>query len=121
LTLADNYWKTTCLWASDDFEMPEPQAHPQVQSTVDMVKAVCGRATKKRALEVFATREPSELKLVQDWYPDDRIHTAPPGEDRANFRSATPPGFSMATFLANAPHLKAAANDNKPNSERAAA
>lgn len=44
--------------------------------------------------------------------PDDRIHKAPPGPDRANFRSATPLGFSKAVFLANAPHLKLAANDN---------
>jgi hypothetical protein len=38
--------------------------------------------------------------------PDDRIHKAPPGPDRANFRSATPRGFAKAVFLANAPHLK---------------
>jgi hypothetical protein len=38
--------------------------------------------------------------------PDDRIHKAPPGPDRANFRSATPMGFARAVFLANAPHLK---------------
>lgn len=33
--------------------------------------------------------------------PDDRIHKAPPGEDRANFRSATPMGFARAVFEAN--------------------
>lgn len=33
--------------------------------------------------------------------PDDRIHKAPPGDDRANFRSATPMGFSRAVFAAN--------------------
>lgn len=33
--------------------------------------------------------------------PDDRIHKAPPGEGRANFRSATPLGFSIANFEAN--------------------
>jgi hypothetical protein len=38
--------------------------------------------------------------------PDDRIHKAPPGADRANFRSATPRGFSKALYLANAPHLR---------------
>lgn len=38
--------------------------------------------------------------------PDDRIHKAPPGPDRANFRSATPKGFAEAVFLANAPHLR---------------
>lgn len=35
--------------------------------------------------------------------PDDRIHKAPPGPDRANFRSATPRGFSRAAFISNAP------------------
>lgn len=42
--------------------------------------------------------------------PDNRIHMAPPGPERANFRSATPLGFAQAVFLANAPHLRA--NDN---------
>ena len=39
--------------------------------------------------------------------PDNRIHTCPPSEERANIRSATPRGFAKAVFLANAPHLKA--------------
>lgn len=33
--------------------------------------------------------------------PDDRIHKAAPGPDRANFRSAMPMGFSRAVFAAN--------------------
>ena len=33
--------------------------------------------------------------------PDDRIHRAPPGDERANFRSATPKGFARAVYLAN--------------------
>jgi len=36
--------------------------------------------------------------------PDERIHTAAPGPERANFRSATPRGFAIATFLANQLH-----------------
>lgn len=35
--------------------------------------------------------------------PDDRIHKATPGDERANFRSATPMGFARAVFLANPP------------------
>lgn len=35
--------------------------------------------------------------------PDERIHKAPPGDGRQNFRSATPLGFSRAVFAANAP------------------
>lgn len=38
--------------------------------------------------------------------PDDRIHKAPPSDDRADFRSATPMGFARAVFLANLPHIK---------------
>jgi hypothetical protein len=33
--------------------------------------------------------------------PDDRIHKAPPGPERENFRSATPMGFARAVFAAN--------------------
>lgn len=33
--------------------------------------------------------------------PDDRIHRAPPSEDRANFRSATPKGFAQAVYYYN--------------------
>lgn len=33
--------------------------------------------------------------------PDDRIHKAPPSEQRADFRSATPLGFARAVFDAN--------------------
>lgn len=35
--------------------------------------------------------------------PDDRIHKAPPSDERANFRSATPRGFATAVFHANRP------------------
>lgn len=38
--------------------------------------------------------------------PDDHIHKARPGEDRANFRSATPPGFPKAVFDANNPFAR---------------
>ena len=48
--------------------------------------------------------------------PDDRIHKAGPGPDRANFRSATPLGFARAVFAANAPHQRQteAAGEGKP-------
>lgn len=35
--------------------------------------------------------------------PDNRIHMAPPGDERANFRSATPRGFARAVYEANRP------------------
>jgi hypothetical protein len=37
--------------------------------------------------------------------PDNRIHTASPGPERANFRSATPMGFAQAMY-SNAPNIK---------------
>jgi hypothetical protein len=40
--------------------------------------------------------------------PDDRIHKAPPGPDRHNFRSATPAGFARAIYEANKPERRAA-------------
>lgn len=40
--------------------------------------------------------------------PDDRIHKAAPGPERANFRSATPRGFAKAVFEANKQREKAA-------------
>lgn len=36
-----------------------------------------------------------------DVSPDDRIHKAPPGPERANFRSATPMGFAYAVYYAS--------------------
>lgn len=44
---------------------------------------------------------PQQVEAVGLGAPDDRIHKAPPGPDRHNFRSATPAGFSIACFLAN--------------------
>lgn len=63
--------------------------------------------TKKTCLWTgggFVMPEPfRDLSLGE---PDNRIHAAAPGPERANFRSATPKGFACAVFLANAPHLK---------------
>ena len=44
--------------------------------------------------------------------PDDRIHKAPPSEDRANFRSATPMGFARAVFEANQTRLAASSGSS---------
>lgn len=44
-------------------------------------------------------------KKLAPWLgpPDDRIHKAPPRDERANFRSASPIGFWTAVFHANNP------------------
>lgn len=44
---------------------------------------------------------PEPKRLFNLGPPDDRIHKAPPGPDRKNFRSATPMGFAKAVFLVN--------------------
>jgi hypothetical protein len=57
--------------------------------------------TKKTCLWTgggFVMPEPNRADLPP---PDDRIHKAPPSEERANFRSATPAGFARAVFEAN--------------------
>ena len=49
---------------------------------------------------------PDQFKAAGLSEPDNRIHAAAPGPERANFRSATPKGFAQAVFEANAPHLR---------------
>lgn len=49
---------------------------------------------------------PAPARDVTLGAPDNRIHAAPPGPDRANFRSATPRGFAMAVFSANRPAIQ---------------
>lgn len=44
---------------------------------------------------------PAPARDLELGVPDDRIHKAPPGPERANFRSATPMGFARAVFEAN--------------------
>jgi len=44
---------------------------------------------------------PEQFKDGELSEPDDRIHKAAPGPDRADFRSATPSGFARAVYLAN--------------------
>jgi hypothetical protein len=63
--------------------------------------------TKKTCLWVgggFVMPQPSRDTSLGE--PDDRIHKAPPGPDRENFRSATPMGFARAVFAANSPFAR---------------
>jgi hypothetical protein len=57
--------------------------------------------TKKTCLwtgKGFVMPEPDH---TEDVTPDDRIHKAAPGPERASFRSRTPQGFSMAVAASN--------------------
>jgi hypothetical protein len=58
--------------------------------------------TKKTCLWTGGGFEmPPPLRDTTLGEPDDRIHKAPPGPERANFRSATPMGFARAVFDSN--------------------
>lgn len=60
--------------------------------------------TKKTCLWTGGGFEMPPQKMNPDMWltpPDDRIHKAAPGPERANFRSATPMGFAQAVFEAN--------------------
>ncbi len=52
---------------------------------------------------------PTESRAEGLGEPDDRIHKCQPGPERHNIRSATPLGFAMAVFEANAPRAAALA------------
>jgi hypothetical protein len=100
LELDDNYTKKTGAWTGNGFAMPDPQVHPMVQNAVDSVAAQFGRFVAKP--DVLKTNwVKGHRKFIEKWYPDDRIHKAAPGPDRANFRSATPLGFAKAVFACN--------------------
>ncbi len=119
ICLEDNYTKKTCLWTNEKFRIPIKNIHPKVQQAINRVVNVMGRfVPKPRVFEqvdlvdgVFVRKGHlwaeemlfplDKLLLLQEWYPDDRIHKAGPSDDRANFRSATPKGWSVAVKEAN--------------------
>lgn len=97
LVLDDNYTKQTCAWTGNGFVMPEPNIHPVVAEAIAEVEARFGRMVPRvKAIESFG-----KSGLVADFYPDNRIHNAPPSDERSDFRSATPAGFSRAVFKSN--------------------
>lgn len=60
--------------------------------------------TKKTCLWTgggFVMPAPVRAPQLAGIEPDDRIHKAPPSDERADFRSATPLGFARAVFEAN--------------------
>lgn len=83
----DYYTKKTCLWTGGGFVMPEHDYD---------------RERYERGLAAWKHFKKTGEKLpdLKD-YPDDRIHKATPGDDRANIRSKTPMGFAIACFRAN--------------------
>ncbi len=73
----DIYTKYTCIWAGNGFVMPEKSIHPNVAQAVDIVKTEFGRfIAKPKMLDDMRMHE--SFELLQQWYPDDRIHKAPP-------------------------------------------
>ena len=100
----DNYFKSTCLWTGNGFSMPPQQMEPVVKAVIEVVQSRLGKlpSDKKKMLAAHSDKfNTAEIEWINSYYPDDRIHKAPPGADRANFRSATPRGFARAVFEAN--------------------
>ncbi|MGN9466760.1 hypothetical protein [Pseudomonas syringae] len=97
LNIDDNYTKNTCLWSGGGFVMPARRIDDRVQASIEYCKEWLGRFMPKPKAMALMPMHKSEL----NWLPDDRIHKAPPGPERANFRSATPEGFARAVFSAN--------------------
>jgi hypothetical protein len=96
---ADNYTKNTQIWGGGGIVYPQRRLLQEVAEAIAVVIETCGRmVAKPKALEATGNNP-----LVRQWYPDDRIHKAAPGPERANFRSATPRGFAQAMYEANKP------------------
>lgn len=83
----DWYTKLTNVWCNEDFVMPV--------KNYDVARYEMGLAQHKLYLKDKSQPQP-------DW-PDNRIHFASPGDDRAAIRSETARGFSKAVFWANVP------------------
>ena len=83
---------------SSAFGKPQHTFHPADYTTYEPAD----NYTKKTCLWTgggFIMPQPAKDPLLGA--PDDRIHKAPPGPERANFRSATPMGFARAVFEVN--------------------
>ena len=103
----DNYTKGTCIWSGNGFVMPEMNIMPEIVQAFDIAAkyakvSIARPRTKTEFLkQIDESCFDDDMEFLAKWYPDDRIHKASPGEDRANERSATPLGFSIANFEAN--------------------
>lgn len=63
------------------------------------------KTTNIWAGEGFVMPAPNRAPELVGIKPDNRIHMAPPSDDRGDIRSATPLGFARAVFLANGRQL----------------
>lgn len=101
LCIDDNYSKLTCLWTGAGFKMPKPQPDSRVTAAVRIWRRTMGKKGFGAFKKNRSRFTDAELRVMDAWLPDDRIHAAPPSDDRADFRSATPMGFARAVFDAN--------------------
>lgn len=104
MTGAPWFWENPVSVFSQIFGKPDHTFHPHHYTKY----CADDNYTKLTTLRVgggFVMPEPAKDETLGA--PDDRIHKAPPSDERANFRSATPRGFAMACYLSNAPHLRA--------------
>ena len=86
-------------WRAPDFTF-HPWQFAHIDPAANYTKKTCLWAFNGFVMPRGLDEPLGELGL-----PDSRIHLAAPGPERANLRSATPPGFPQAVFEANAPTL----------------
>ena len=103
MTGAPWLWENPVSVFSQIFGKPDHTFHPH-QYTKYCADDNYTKLTTLRVGGGFVMPAPAKDETLGP--PDDRIHKAPPSDERANFRSATPRGFAMACYLANAPHLR---------------
>lgn len=87
------------------FGKPDHYFHPYDYTAIEPAD----NYTKKTSLWTgggFVMPQPQRILVLSP--PDDRIHKAPPGPERENFRSATPMGFARAVYQANTRQERAA-------------
>lgn len=97
------FWENPVSVFSKIFGKPDHTFHPH-HYTLYCADDNYTKLTTLRVGGGFVMPAPAKDETLG--LPDDRIHKAPPSDDRANFRSATPRGFSRALYIANAPHLR---------------
>lgn len=89
---------------SNIFGQPTYTFHPFEYSGYDAPEDQYVKTTCLWAGGGFIMPQPRQAGVLGE--PDQRIFLAPPSEERANFRSATPRGFSIAVFLTNCPDFR---------------
>lgn len=88
-------------WRKPDYEFDPCEYADYLHSNKEKVNEAYTKRTCLWASESFIMPPKKSVVPVLG----SKMHLLPPSEDRANLRSETPKGFSIAVHLHNAPHL----------------